>query len=355
MNASENFSPSPTEVKRRRAVGLWLLAVALVILAMVVIGGLTRLTGSGLSITEWQPIMGVIPPLNDAQWADAFARYQHIPQYAAENRGMSLAGFKGIFWWEWTHRFLGRFVGALFLLPFVWFAFTGAIARRDWPRFVVLFLLGGFQGLIGWWMVQSGLEVRVSVAPYRLAIHLGTAVILLGAILWTALDYLRGPGSAKPPHYALGFIGLIYVQMLLGALVAGLHAGLIYNTWPDMNGRFFPEDAFFYAPWWRNFFENPGLAQFDHRMVAYAVAAMAALVYARAIRLTGLAKKSGKIATVLVVIQIFLGIITLLFQAPEVLAALHQLTAALLFSAAIWHAHELRGMMPHPSSSTSPG
>jgi len=328
--------------KSRNAVGLWLLAVALVILAMVVVGGLTRLTGSGLSITEWKPLMGAIPPLNDAQWADAFAKYQRIPQYAAQNQGMTLDGFKGIFWWEWSHRFLGRFVGVLFAVPFVWFAATGAIARKAWPRFIVLFALGGLQGLIGWWMVASGLEVRVSVAPYRLAIHLGAAVILLGAMIWTALDYLRGEGEGRATRYALGFIALVYAQMLLGALVAGLHAGLIYNTWPDMNGRLVPEDAFYYAPWWRNFFENPGLAQFDHRMVAYALAALVVLVYARAIRRTGLAKKTGKAVTVLVAIQIFLGVATLMLQAPQWLAATHQVVAALLFSAAVWHAHELK-------------
>ena len=328
--------------KSRSAVGLWLLAVALVIMAMVVVGGLTRLTGSGLSITEWQPIMGAIPPLNGAQWADAFAKYQHIPQYAAQNRGMTLEGFKGIFWWEWSHRFLGRMLGVLFAVPFVWFAVTGAIARQEWPRMVLLFALGGLQGLIGWWMVASGLEVRVSVAPYRLAIHLGAAVILLGAILWTALDYLRGQGAGRTPRYAAGFIALIYLQMLLGALVAGLHAGLVYNTWPDMNGRLVPDDAFFYAPWWRNFFENPGLAQFDHRMVAYAVAAIVLLVYARAIKRAGLAKKTGKAVTVLVAVQIFLGIATLLLQAPQWLAATHQIVAALLFCAAVWHAHELK-------------
>ena len=171
--------------------GLWLLAIAAVIMAMVTIGGLTRITGSGLSITEWDPIMGAIPPLNDAQWADAFAKYQRIPQYLIENRGMTLEGFKGIFWWEWTHRFLGRLLGVLFIVPFLWFAWAGAIRKSEWPRFVVLFLLGGLQGFIGWWMVESGLETRVSVSQYRLAIHLGAAILLLGAILWIALEYLR--------------------------------------------------------------------------------------------------------------------------------------------------------------------
>lgn len=345
--STANFCPPSNPRSRDRAVGFWLLAVALVILAMVVIGGLTRLTGSGLSITEWDPIMGAIPPLNHAQWAEAFAKYQHIPQYTIENQGMTLEGFKGIFWWEWSHRFLGRFVGVLFAGPFIWFAATGAIARREWPRFVVLFLLGGLQGAIGWWMVASGLEVRVSVAPYRLAIHLGAAIILLGAMVWTALDYLRGKGEGRTPRYALGFIALVYVQMLLGALVAGLHAGLIYNTWPDMNGQFVPEDAFALTPLWRNVFENPALAQFDHRMVAYAVAALVVLIYARAIRLgKGWAKSSGKAATILVTIQIFLGILTLLFHVPESLAAVHQVTAALVFAAAVWHAHELKNVQP---------
>jgi len=337
--------------KSRRAVGLWLLAVALVILFMVVVGGLTRLTGSGLSITEWKPIMGAIPPMSDAAWMEAFEKYKQIPQYAQENAGMTLEGFKTIFWWEWGHRFLGRFLGLLFLVPFLWFAAMGAISRREWPRFVILFALGGLQGLIGWWMVMSGLETRVSVAPYRLAIHLGAAVILLGAIFWTALDYLRPPRRGWAPRLSLGFIGLVYLQILLGALVAGLDAGLIYNTWPDMNGRFLPPDAFFYSPWWHNFFENPGLAQFNHRMLAYIIAGATVAVYLNAIRRgKGMAKNTGKAVTILVTLQVFLGIVTLLFQAPLGLAALHQTAAALLFCAAVWHAHELRH--PHPSTSS---
>jgi len=335
--STANFWKSP------KAVGIWLLAVALVILAMVLVGGLTRLTGSGLSIMEWNPIMGALPPLNDAQWDHVFKIYQQITQYKVEHQGMSLDAFKGIFWWEWSHRLLGRLLGFVFLVPFVWFAAVGAIKRSDWPRMLVLFLLGGLQGFIGWWMVSSGFEDRVSVAPYRLAIHLGAAILLLGAMIWIALDYLRGKGGRRTPGYALWFIALVYLQMLLGALVAGLHAGLVYNTWPDMNGKVIPEDAFALSPFWRNLFENPALAQFDHRMVAYAVAALVVLVYARAIKLgKGLPKNSGKAATVLVAIQIFLGVATLLLQAPQWLAAVHQLTAALLFSAAVWHAHELK-------------
>jgi cytochrome c oxidase assembly protein subunit 15 len=327
----------------RKAVGVWLLAIAVIILAMVIIGGLTRITGSGLSITEWDPIMGAIPPLTGAQWAEAFAKYQKIPQYILENRGMSLEAFKGIFWWEWTHRFLGRFLGVAFFVPFLWFAWKGAIRRSDWPRMLLLFVLGGLQGFIGWWMVQSGLETRVSVSQYRLAIHLGAALLLLIAILWIALEYLRDLKSPpRPAGRAISFVVLVYLQMLLGALVAGLHAGLIYNTWPDMNGRVFPEAPFFSAPWWINFFENPGLAQFDHRIGAYIVAGFAVWVFAGGIQFGGLTKKSAKLVAAITAFQMGLGISTLLLQAPEGLAALHQMTAAALLCAAVWHAYELR-------------
>ena len=328
--------------KTRRAVGYWLLSVALVILAMITIGGLTRLTGSGLSITEWKPIMGAIPPLNEQQWADAFAKYQRIPQYVLENRGMTLEAFQGIFWWEWIHRFLGRLLGVVFFVPFVWFAATGAIQRSEWPRFVVLFLLGGLQGFIGWWMVTSGLETRVSVSQYRLAIHLGAALLLLVAILWIALEYLRGGNSTGWSKRATGFVVLVYGQMLLGALVAGLHAGLIYNTWPDMNGHLLPEGPLNLSPLWKNFFENEGLAQFDHRIGAYIVAGCAAWIYLQGIKLSGYAKISAKAVAIVTTFQVFLGVTTLLLMAPEWLAAAHQVTAALLLCAAVWHAYEVR-------------
>jgi cytochrome c oxidase assembly protein subunit 15 len=337
---------APTFWKSRHAVGLWLLAVALVILAMVTIGGLTRLTGSGLSITEWKPIMGALPPLSDAQWADAFAKYQRIPQYILENRGMSLAAFKGIFWWEWTHRFLGRLLGVLFFVPFVWFAAVGAIKRSEWPRFLLLFALGGLQGFIGWWMVTSGLETRVSVSQYRLAIHLGAALLLLIAILWIALEYLRSGKSTGMSKRASVFVALVYLQMLLGALVAGLHAGLIYNTWPDMNGRVFPESPFFASPWWINFFENDGLAQFDHRIGAYIVASFAVWIYFQGIKLSGFAKTSAKAVAIITAFQIFLGIATLLTMAPVWLSALHQVTAAALLCAVVWHAFEISRWSP---------
>jgi len=363
----------------RKAVAIWLFAVAAIIVGMVTLGGLTRITGSGLSITEWDPIMGAIPPLGDAQWHDAFAKYQLIPQYRLENHGMSLDAFKAIFWWEWTHRLLGRLLGFVFFVPFVWFAWTGAIARGEWPRMLLLFALGGLQGFVGWWMVESGLETRVAVSQYRLAIHLGVAIILLGAILWTALEYLRLPSpplrgrgqgegavaarsmpSTPSPHraYAVAkrplrggegvmfgyvLVALVYVQMLLGALVAGLHAGLIYNTWPSMDGRVFPENPFSVTPWWRSFFEDPGLAQFDHRIGAYIVffAALALSFRIRSRKPSVQSANAAGIVAGLAVFQVVLGIVTLLTQAPLELAAAHQVTAALLFCASIWLAFEL--------------
>jgi cytochrome c oxidase assembly protein subunit 15 len=345
MTLSSRFwNPGP------RAVGLWLLAIAAVIGCMVIVGGLTRLTGSGLSITEWDPILGAIPPLSTARWMDAFHKYQHIPQYIREHQGMSLEDFKGIFWWEWTHRLLGRLLGVVFFVPFVWFAWRGAIKRAQYPRMIVLFLLGALQGFVGWWMVESGLETRVSVSQYRLTIHLGVALVLLLAILWTAFEYLRPkPAGARAVPYAgwaLAFVGLITAQMLLGALVAGLHAGLVYNTWPSMDGMFVPYGMMFFKPWYINFFENAATAQFDHRMGAYIVliAAFALWLRGRGARLEGAARTSADAMLAAAGLQIALGIVTLINQAPTSLAAAHQAMAVVLLSTALWHAYELRGV-----------
>ena len=345
--------PMTNPETQRKAVGIWLLCVALLIALMVVVGGLTRLTGSGLSITQWKPVTGVVPPMSQAAWQDEFSLYQRIPQYKLENRGMSLSEFKAIYWWEWTHRFLGRFIGFAFLLPFLWFVWRGAIGRKDIPRMVLLFVLGGLQGVVGWWMVASGLETRVSVSQYRLAAHLGVAIILLGAMIWVALEYLRGVNAKKQPAgIAFALVGLVYVQMLLGALVAGLHAGLIYNTWPSMDGRVFPEGAFFSQPWWINFFENAGLAQFDHRIGAYLIALLVAAIWFAGRNASGMKRNVQHLLLALTAFQITLGILTLLHQAPIALSALHQITAAALFCAAVWHAFETRfslRSMPDPN------
>ncbi|HEY1615592.1 MAG TPA: COX15/CtaA family protein [Rhizomicrobium sp.] len=353
-----SLAPVEGRAALRPAVGVWLIAVALLVAAMVTLGGLTRLTGSGLSITEWHPVTGVIPPLGDSAWQAEFAKYRRIPQYALENRGMSLADFQGIYWWEWTHRLLGRIVGFVFLVPFVVFVALGAIARAKIPRMVVLFALGGLQGVVGWWMVTSGLETRVSVSQYRLAIHLGIAILLFGALLWTALEYLRRTPVPSLLHrggkpLAWSLVALVYLQMLLGALVAGLHGGLIYNTWPSMNGRLVPEDAFASHPWWINPFENPALAQFDHRLGAYAVAILAGILWLSARRTpTSTAVRASTSAVVAVtLIQIALGIATLVNLVPIALAALHQATAVALFAAALWNAFEVsRSTYPAPSA-----
>jgi cytochrome c oxidase assembly protein subunit 15 len=265
---------------------------------------------------------------------------------------MTLGEFKSIYWWDWAHRLLGRLVGAAFLLPFIGFAATGAIPRREWPRMLLLFVLGGLQGAVGWWMVQSGLETRVSVSQYRLAIHLGVAIILLGALLWTAMEYLqpvsRAGAGRKLTALAWGIVALVYVQMLLGAIVAGLHGGLIYNTWPSMNGRLLPEDGFAARVWWTNFLDNPGLAQFDHRMMAYTVAVVSAVFWFKVRRSNARSgvRASSNALIALVLVQIALGILTLLNQAPLALAALHQATAVALFAAALWNAFETTTVIP---------
>ena len=337
----------------RRAVGWWLLAVAVLVACMVTLGGITRLTGSGLSITEWHPVTGIIPPLSEPAWQAEFAKYRHIPQYRFENRGMSIAEFQAIYWWEWAHRLLGRLIGAAFLLPFLYFAATGAIVRREWPRMILLFGLGGLQGFVGWWMVESGLETRISVSQYRLAIHLGVAILLFGALMWTALEYIRADSASFTPSRATSFqsgrtkslawvlVVLVFVQMLLGALVAGLHAGLIYNTWPLMDGRVFPEGTFVMHPWWINFFENPGLAQFDHRVGAYIVA-VCVVIFWTLVRRSNSEPRAGSNALIAIVsFQVALGIAMLLDQVPLALAALHQAAAVALFGTALWNAFEL--------------
>ena len=258
--------------ERSRPVAIWLAAVAVLVFAMVVVGGATRLTGSGLSITEWKPISGALPPMSEAAWRTEFAGYQQIPQYRQINPDMTLEGFKAIFWWEWAHRLLGRAIGLVFGLPLIVLAVMRAIPRRLAWRCTVLFVLGGLQGLVGWWMVASGLADRVYVAPERLAIHLGLALILFCALIWTALEAWFGPGRPVPasrwPGVSALFLGGVFLQCLLGALVAGNHAGLIYNDWPMMNGALWPDD---YAGTsvWSTIAHSAGAVQVHHRLLAY--------------------------------------------------------------------------------------
>jgi cytochrome c oxidase assembly protein subunit 15 len=327
------------------AVRVWLFSVAALILIMVVVGGATRLTGSGLSITEWRPILGAIPPLSESGWQEAFHKYQQIPQFKIVNRAMTLSEFKGIYWWEWAHRFLGRFIGVAFLAPFILFWRRGAIPRALLPKLGGIFLLGALQGAIGWFMVASGLVERVSVSPTWLAAHLGMAVAVTGAILWVAFDLGRETHrglrktAAASQTVALILLGLVYLQILAGGLVAGLSAGLGYNTWPLMDGSLVPEGLGALQPWYINLFENALTVQFDHRMLAYAIAALAlvnALVTPAPLRASAL------LLLLAVAGQITLGILTLLSYVPFDLALSHQSGAMLVFVLALYHAHRVR-------------
>ncbi len=327
-----------------RAVRLWLFVVAAMVFAMVVVGGATRLTGSGLSITEWAPIMGAIPPLTEADWVTAFARYKEIPQYRLENAGMTLAEFKAIFWWEWSHRLLGRAIGVVYALPLVWFLVTGRIGRERLPRFLVLLALGGLQGIIGWWMVASGLVDRVTVAPYRLAVHLTLAAVIFVALVWTALTCGRSSMTRRrSPVLRIGAGAVLVwtiVQIFLGALVAGNHAGLVYNTWPSMNGDFMPPDLMTWEPWWRNFFENHAMVQFLHRMGAYVLFALAIGQFAVVVvtARTATARVSAFVLVFAIAFQMLVGIATLLMLVPLSLALTHQAIAMVVLGAAIVHA-----------------
>lgn len=332
---------------RHRAVGLWLLMVAAAVFAMVVIGGVTRLTESGLSIVEWRPVAGTLPPMSETAWAAEFEKYQASPQYRQINLGMTLDEFKNIFWWEYIHRLWGRLIGVVFALPLLIFALRGWI-ERDWvPRLFGLFVLGGAQGALGWYMVASGLIDRPSVSHYRLAAHLGLAVVIFGALLWSGWHFRALDARPRPTSRALVltwvFVGLVFLQMMLGALVAGLRAGLTYNTWPLMDGRFFPSDAFLMHPWWLNFLEHIPLVQFQHRLVAYIVLAGAFLVAWRAVVAGG--ERLRVAATALVVAalaQVAIGILTLVYVVPVGLGALHQAGALVVLTAALWLAFRLR-------------
>ncbi len=341
------------------AVRLWLYAVAALIVAMVLVGGATRLTESGLSITEWKPIMGALPPLDAAAWRDAFAKYQAIPQYHALNAGMSLDEFKTIFWWEWTHRLLGRLIGAAYLLPFLWFLWRGDVKPAMRPRLWFIFALGALQGAVGWWMVASGLAERVEVSQYRLATHLVLACLIYVALIWTARQMRERPPAAAPARIrfaAIGLVVLVLAQIYLGALVAGLRAGYAYNTWPLIDGALVPDAArlFFNTPLWRNFFENALTVQFDHRMLAYAIFVVAVLHALDAARAEKPARIGAFVLLGAVTLQVALGVFTLLWRVPLPLALLHQVVAMAVLTVAAVHAAGLAVRAPHVRVSTVP-
>ncbi|WP_196502686.1 COX15/CtaA family protein [Aestuariivirga litoralis] len=315
----------------------WLILIALMIATMVVVGGATRLTGSGLSITEWKPIMGAIPPLNSADWELAFSKYQQSSQFKLQNSAMTLQEFEFIFWWEWAHRLLGRLIGVVFFLPFVIFAALKMLPKRIWPQLIGIFILGGLQGALGWYMVASGLVDRVSVSQYRLAAHLTLAAIIFAFVLWVAFALNRRHHRPKSGAAWLGLslVPLILLQIAAGGFVAGLDAGQGYNTWPLMEGALLPAGLGTMQPWWANLFENALTVQFDHRLLAYLICVLV-LVRAFIARNT-----SSLVLLAFVLIQIGLGITTLLLHVPLDLALLHQSGAMALLAASVWNLSRL--------------
>jgi cytochrome c oxidase assembly protein subunit 15 len=319
------------------------------ILAMVIVGGATRLTDSGLSITEWKPLLGAIPPMNDADWQDAFHKYQQIPEYKLINRGMSLSEFKTIYWWEWAHRFLGRFIGVAFFVPFVVFWLIGAIPKGLMPKLAGIFILGGLQGALGWYMVMSGLSERTDVSQYRLTAHLSLAVLIFGAVLWTAFGLGRRPeqrSGAVPVILRAGAAVLavaVFVQIMLGGFVAGTDAGMSHNTWPLIDGAIIPDGLGVMQPWWRNAFENVLTIQFNHRMMGYALALLALVQVVLAWRFpAGGIRLTAMLVLAAIVAQIALGVATLLTQVHIHVALAHQAVAILVFALALRHLFQMR-------------
>ncbi len=326
----------------RKAIRIWLMILFALVVAMIGVGGATRLTDSGLSITEWKPVTGAIPPMDDGAWTTEFAKYQVTPQYALMNRDMTLPEFKGIYWWEWGHRQLGRLIGLVWAVGFVAFAVTRRIPPGWVPRLLGIGVLGGLQGAIGWWMVSSGLVGDMtSVASYRLAVHLGLAFTILGFIAWYILllgrsqaELLQARRLAEPKLFgmATGVLHLAFLQILLGALVAGIDAGRGFTDWPLMGGQVLPPDPFALSPIWRNFFEDPGLVQFIHRCVGYLV-----LIFGAVVAVIG--RRSPQAATRVafawmgtwLLVQVGLGIVTLMHGAPLHLGLAHQLGAVVAF------------------------
>jgi len=347
---SHVVAPRAQADERRMIVG-WLLACCALVFAMVVVGGITRLTQSGLSITEWQPIVGAVPPLSAADWNDAFAKYRETPEFRDVNHGMTLPEFKRIFWWEYAHRLLGRLIGVAFLVPYLWFLLRGHVPRGyAWPL-AGIFVLGGLQGAVGWLMVASGLVDDPRVSQFRLAAHLGLAFAIVAAMLWTALSLSfartadgRLATVRRARSMAVAVAAVVFVMVLLGALVAGTRAGFAYNTFPSMNGYVVPPEILMLTPWWKNFFWNLATVQFDHRVVGWLLAFAVPLLWwrLRAPAIPRRAHRGGDALLAMIAIQLALGIATLVNVVPLPLAALHQAGALVVFALALYVAHALR-------------
>lgn len=330
-----------------RKVATWLLVCCALVFAMVVLGGITRLTGSGLSMVDWRPVTGILPPIGDAEWQQAFDMYRQSPEFRKINSHMNVDDFKGIFWLEYLHRLLGRTIGIVFLVPFAVFVAKNYIRRPDLPKYVLMFVLGGLQGLMGWYMVKSGLVDDPHVSQYRLTAHLIAAFAIYAYMFWVALGLLY-PGTATAPHpwyrVSLGLTALITVTIVSGGFVAGLKAGKIYNTFPKMGEDWLPPGLFALEPAWRNFFDNMGTVQFDHRILAMTTLCLVGIFWIR-IRKTDLSRRVRKSVNALLhtaILQVILGITTLLLVVPMLLAASHQAVALLLFTVALYLNHGLR-------------
>jgi len=334
-----------------RPVAIWLLACCVMVFAMMVLGGVTRLTGSGLSMVEWDPIFGIIPPLTEDAWLRVFDLYKQSPEYLKINIGMDLQGFKTIYSFEFAHRLLGRTIGMVFLVPLLFFLARGWLGWRLLPKLVVMFILGGLQGVLGWYMVKSGLVDNPHVSQYRLTAHLALAVIIYAYMLWVALglwyaDSRRGgrPVAAPGLRISTSILGtIIFITILSGGFVAGLKAGFVYNTFPLMNGRWIPETIFMHSPLWRNFFENIATVQFDHRLLATLTFAGVFILWMATLRhtLPAQLRLGLHLLMAAALLQVMLGISTLLLHVPVPLAATHQAGALLLFTVALYVVHRV--------------
>lgn len=335
-----------TNDRDRRAVGIWLLFMAFTVFVMVVVGGATRLTESGLSIVDWRPVTGVLPPIGDEAWQAEFAKYQTSPEFKLKNYHMSIEDFKGIFYWEWAHRLLGRLIGLFFFVPMVWFWLEGRVPEGYKPRLIVLFVLGGLQGLLGWYMVKSGLVDEPAVSHYRLTAHLSLALLIFSALFWTALSLLNPApthGSKVMKRLSHLFALVLVFQLVMGALVAGLKAGHIFNTWPLMGDSFTPEGMLVMEPMWRNFVDNAVTTQFDHRIGAYILFALAVAIWLAARRANSTVKGATNFLMASVVMQMTLGIVMLLLEVPVSWGTAHQGGGVVVLAATIYLMHILRG------------
>jgi cytochrome c oxidase assembly protein subunit 15 len=347
--ANSGVAPRAAAEVRRRPVAAWLFLCCGLIFLMVVVGGITRLTLSGLSITEWRPVIGIVPPLSDADWAAEFAKYRQIPEYRAIHFAMSLDEFKSIYFWEYFHRLLGRLIGVAFAVPFIWFLARRRLPRRLAPPLTGILLLGFLQGALGWYMVESGLADRIEVSQYRLVAHLALALAIYAAILWTALGIVRGPSPDPSPGWrraAEAVLVLVALTILAGGFVAGTRAGLTYNTFPLMDGRLVPAGYAQLQPLWVNWFENIAAIQFDHRVLAIATATAIFVLWAAGVRsrLSKPARVALHALLAAAALQLALGISTLTLVMPIPLAAAHQAGAVLLLTAAICFRHTVHSL-----------